>query len=72
MRWTEDVKRYASPHVLKLLVGNKKDLEQEKIQEVSLAEARSCAAHYNMIDALETSAKVISILGTQGPTHIFY
>lgn len=57
VRWTEDVKRYASPHVLKLLVGNKKDLEQEKIREVSLEEARSCAAHYNMIDALETSAK---------------
>ena len=60
VRWTEDVKKYASPHVLKLLVGNKKDLEQERIREVSLEEARSCATHYNMVDVIETSAKVMN------------
>ncbi|XP_068715088.1 ras-related protein Rab-43-like isoform X1 [Montipora capricornis] len=54
-RWTEDVKKYAPPNVLKLLVGNKTDIEESR--EVSIEEARSCAAHYSMIDVLEASAK---------------
>ena len=56
VRWTEDVKKYAPPNVLKLLVGNKTDIAE--CREVSVEEARSCAAHYSMIDALEASAKV--------------
>ena len=58
VRWTEDVKKYASLHVLKLLVGNKKDWEN--IREVPLDEARNCATHYNMFDVIETSAKVMN------------
>lgn len=56
VRWTEDVKKYAPPNVLKLLVGNKTDIAE--CREVSLEEARLCAAHYSMIDTLEASAKV--------------
>lgn len=56
VRWTEDVKKYAPPNVMKLLVGNKTDLAD--CREVSIEEASSCAAHYSMIDALEASAKV--------------
>lgn len=55
VRWTEDVKKYAPPNVMKLLVGNKTDLAD--CREVSIEEASSCAAHYSMIDALEASAK---------------
>ena len=55
-RWTEDVKKYAPPNVIKLLVGNKTDISESR--EVSIEEARACAAHYSMIDALEASAKV--------------
>ncbi|KAJ7383900.1 retrograde transport, plasma membrane to Golgi [Desmophyllum pertusum] len=55
VRWTEDVKKYAPSNVIKLLVGNKTDLSENR--EVSLEDARSCAAHYSMIDALEASAK---------------
>ena len=60
VRWTEDVKKYAPQNVLKILVGNKMDLAEDR--EVSSEEARSCAAHYNMIDALEASAKVWSLI----------
>lgn len=56
VRWTEDVKKYAPPNVLKLLVGNKTDISESR--EVSIEEARACAAHYGMIDVLEASAKV--------------
>lgn len=55
VRWTEDVKKYAPPNVLKLLVGNKTDISESR--EVSIEEARACAAHYGMIDVLEASAK---------------
>ena len=56
VRWTEDVTKYAPRNVLKLLVGNKTDIAE--CREVTLEEARLCAAHYSMIDALEASAKV--------------
>lgn len=59
-RWTEDVKKYAPPNVLKLLVGNKTDINDNR--EVSLEDARSCAAHYSMVDVLEASAKVLNLL----------
>ncbi|XP_074610294.1 ras-related protein Rab-43-like [Acropora palmata] len=54
-RWTEDVKKYAPPNVLKLLVGNKTDINDNR--EVSLEDARSFAANYSMVDVLEASAK---------------
>ena len=38
-----------------LLPGNKKDLEE--IREVPFSSAQSLAAHYGMLDVLETSAK---------------
>lgn len=60
VRWTEDVKKYAPANVIKLLVGNKIDIAENR--EVTLEEARSCAAHYNMIDTLEASAKVMLVI----------
>ena len=62
VRWTEDVKKYAPANVIKLLVGNKTDIAE--IREVSMEEATSCAAHYGMVDALETSAKVRCVCPT--------
>ena len=38
-----------------LLLGNKKDLEESR--EVPFKSAQSLAAHYGMLDVLETSAK---------------
>ncbi|EDO34945.1 predicted protein [Nematostella vectensis] len=55
IRWGEDVQKYAPENAIKLLVGNKKDLERER--EVSLEDAVNCASHYGMLDVLETSAK---------------
>ncbi|KAI0242702.1 Ras-related protein Rab-43 [Lamellibrachia satsuma] len=54
-RWLEDVKRYAACNIAQLLIGNKKDLEE--IREVPFSSAQSLAAHYGMLDVLETSAK---------------
>jgi len=70
VRWTEDVKKYAPPNVLKLLVGNKTDIAE--CREVSVEEARSCAAHYSMIDALEASAKVGKVTVTQMRMHKWF
>jgi len=54
-RWLEDVKKYAGPNIVQILIGNKKDLEN--IREVSTSQAREFANHHCMLDALETSAK---------------
>ena len=56
LRWTEDIRKYALPNVFKILIGNKKDLECNR--EVTIEEAQRYASQCNMIDALETSAKV--------------
>ncbi|CAH1265941.1 RAB43 [Branchiostoma lanceolatum] len=55
IRWLEDVKKYAGPHVVKQLVGCKRDLEE--MREVNVTEAKSFAVQNSMFDALETSAK---------------
>ncbi|XP_076451088.1 ras-related protein Rab-43-like [Babylonia areolata] len=54
-RWMEDVKRYAGSNIVKLLVGNKCDLEQ--LREVRKEEAGTLAKQLHMTDAVETSAK---------------
>lgn len=42
-------------HSLPVISGNKKDLEN--IREVDFSEAQALAAHHNMMECLETSAK---------------
>ncbi|KAK3736670.1 hypothetical protein QZH41_007766 [Actinostola sp. cb2023] len=54
-RWTEDVEKYAPQNVIRILVGNKKDLRAE--QEVTLEEAKTFADHFNIEQVLEVSAK---------------
>ena len=55
--WTEHVLTAARLICLYCLSlpGNKKDLEE--IREVPFSSAQSLAAHYGMLDVLETSAK---------------
>ena len=38
-----------------LFLGNKRDMEQ--LREVNISDAKNFAQQYNMIDAIETSAK---------------
>ncbi|XP_045146074.1 ras-related protein Rab-43 [Echinops telfairi] len=53
--WIEDVRKYAGSNIVQLLIGNKSDLEE--LREVPLAEAQSLAEHYDILCAIETSAK---------------
>ncbi|XP_057560958.1 ras-related protein Rab-43 isoform X3 [Hippopotamus amphibius kiboko] len=53
--WIEDVRKYAGSSIVQLLIGNKSDLGE--LREVPLAEAQSLAEHYDILCALETSAK---------------
>ena len=52
--WLAEVKKHAGPHVVKLLVGNKCDLEQERV--VTTKEGQDFADSLG-ISFLETSAK---------------
>ncbi|CAH1775765.1 unnamed protein product [Owenia fusiformis] len=54
-RWLEDVKRYAGPNVVQLLIGTKRDLEH--IREVPLKTAELFAIHHEMLPVIETSSK---------------
>ncbi|XP_033216746.1 ras-related protein Rab-43-like [Belonocnema kinseyi] len=55
-RWVEEVRRYASSHVLLILVGNKNDLEDSR--EVEKAEADAvCEYLPEVLSVVETSAK---------------
>ncbi|MEE6501579.1 hypothetical protein FKM82_004256 [Ascaphus truei] len=54
-RWIEDVKKYAGSNIVQLLIGNKSDLHG--FREVKLEEAQAIAQHYDIICAIETSAK---------------
>ncbi|KAJ8047768.1 Ras-related protein Rab-43 [Holothuria leucospilota] len=54
-RWIDDVQKYAGDNVVQILIGNKKDLEN--IREVDFSEAQALAAHHDMMECLETSAK---------------
>ncbi|XP_010615894.1 ras-related protein Rab-43 isoform X2 [Fukomys damarensis] len=53
--WIEDVRKYAGSSIVQLLIGNKSDLAE--LREVQLAEAQSLAEHYDILCAIETSAK---------------
>ncbi|XP_053456332.1 ras-related protein Rab-43 [Nycticebus coucang] len=53
--WIEDVRKYAGSNIVQLLIGNKSDLSE--LREVTLAEAQSLAEHYDILCAIETSAK---------------
>uniref|UniRef100_A0A452UIJ3 ISY1 splicing factor homolog n=1 Tax=Ursus maritimus TaxID=29073 RepID=A0A452UIJ3_URSMA len=53
--WIEDVRKYAGSNIVQLLIGNKSDLGE--LREVPLAEAQSLAEHYDILCAIETSAK---------------
>lgn len=55
-QWLQDVVKYAGNNLLCLLIGNKKDMADDR-RQVSLDEARRLASHHSMIEALETSAK---------------
>ena len=52
--WLRQIKTHASEDVVKILVGNKCDLEESR--QVSTEEGKELADHYN-IRFLETSAK---------------
>ncbi|KAM8930387.1 ras-related protein Rab-43 [Pelodytes ibericus] len=54
-RWIEDVKKYAGSNIVQLLIGNKTDMHE--FREVQLEEAKTLAQHYDIISAIETSAK---------------
>ncbi|KAL4226129.1 Ras-related protein Rab-43 [Mactra antiquata] len=54
-RWLDDVKRYAGPSIVQILIGNKRDLEN--MRDVSFSDANSFSQHNGMIAHLETSAK---------------
>ncbi|KAL3853613.1 hypothetical protein ACJMK2_017145 [Sinanodonta woodiana] len=54
-QWLDDVKHYGDPNIVKVLIGNKQDLEN--MREVPFKEAKSYAQHHGMIDVLETSAR---------------
>ncbi|XP_028398252.1 ras-related protein RABD2a-like [Dendronephthya gigantea] len=55
--WIDDVKRYASPNILMILVGAKQDLAKDK-REVTEEQAKNFAFSYpEIVDVVETSAK---------------
>ncbi|MEE6515960.1 hypothetical protein FKM82_025132 [Ascaphus truei] len=53
-QWLEEIQRYASDNVDKLLVGNKSDLSNKKVVEYTAAKTYADSLH---IPLLETSAK---------------
>lgn len=52
--WVNDVAKYAQPNVVKILVGNKSDLDSTRVVEVK--EGQALAKKHNM-EFFETSAK---------------
>lgn len=54
-RWIDGVQKHAGDNVVKILIGNKKDLEN--MRKVDFSEAQALAAHHDMMECLETSAK---------------
>ncbi|XP_036593978.1 LOW QUALITY PROTEIN: ras-related protein Rab-43 [Trichosurus vulpecula] len=53
--WIEDVRKYAGANIVQLLIGNKSDLSD--LREVELTEAQLLAERYEILCAIETSAK---------------
>ncbi|XP_006004454.1 ras-related protein Rab-43 [Latimeria chalumnae] len=54
-KWIEDVKKYAGSNIVQLLIGNKSDLNN--LRQVQLIEAQTLSSHFDVIAAIETSAK---------------
>lgn len=54
-RWLDDVRRYAGSNIVQILIGNKKDLENQR--EVNFADAKQFAQQNSMIGVIESSAK---------------
>ncbi|XP_013407044.2 ras-related protein Rab-43-like [Lingula anatina] len=54
-RWLEDVRKYAGGSIVKILIGNKSDLEMHR--EIRFAKAKEFASNNEIIDVVETSAK---------------
>lgn len=54
-RWLDDVRRYAGSNIVQILIGNKKDLENQR--EVNFTDAKTFAQQNNMIGLVESSAK---------------
>ena len=52
--WLKEIDNHAKENVLKLLVGNKCDLNEKRV--ISIEEAKALAKKYN-IEYIETSAK---------------
>ncbi|KAM9100596.1 ras-related protein Rab-43 [Sarcophilus harrisii] len=53
--WIEEVRKYAGSSIVQLLIGNKSDLSD--LREVQLSEAQLLADRYEILCAIETSAK---------------
>jgi small GTP-binding protein len=53
--WVKDLKSKASPDIKIIMVGNKNDLEEERI--ISYEEGKNLANEYKFIEFFETSAK---------------
>lgn len=53
--WLESINQHADPNIVKALVGNKIDLEEQRV--VSFEEAKNLA-HQNKMPYFETSAKL--------------
>ncbi|XP_051839428.1 ras-related protein Rab-43 [Antechinus flavipes] len=53
--WIEEVRKYAGSNIVQLLIGNKSDLSD--LREVQLTEAQLLADRYEILCAIETSAK---------------
>ncbi|CAD5122173.1 DgyrCDS10619 [Dimorphilus gyrociliatus] len=54
-KWLEDVRKYTGNNVLKVLIGNKCDLEQAR--RISTEKAKLFSEKYNMFSMIEVSAK---------------
>lgn len=52
--WMGEIKKYAQPNVIRILVGNKKDCEDKRV--VTEEEGKELAKFYG-VEFLETSAK---------------
>ncbi|XP_069062736.1 ras-related protein Rab-43 [Pleurodeles waltl] len=53
--WIDDVRKYAGSNIVQLVIGNKLDLGE--FREVQLIEAEAMAEHWDVLCAIETSAK---------------
>jgi len=54
--WLEDIEKYAQPNIIKILVGNKIDIESTD-RQVEFEEAKSYSESNNFIKFYESSAK---------------